>query len=661
MQSQDSQSDHLTDLPVFNSITDSSNSINKDAVLDQMEAKLGELLQTNQELYSVKTHNVTLKEMNMHLQTQLDQEKQLSEQIITRLREENSEKSSQIADMKDKLDEYAKKSEQLFSNNELLVQKLQESENEHQIKMNEQTNELDSLKSSLENKVSEINELKKELDDMKSQNSSHSETILQTRIENEKLAAQKTSEAKENQNLKENIEQLTRELTSKKQKYQQLKETHQQLMLTNNKYENEIIKLKQKNQIYKERAAALDNNLQQAKTMIRQVLNCQAPRFKSIDDLIASHRNQIEEINELRGKMKSQEKAMKKIAFAIQKYEEKVTELNEIVDNTKITNSEMQTKIDDQTKQIQLLELKNQAKVRKLSILPVYEKVINNLNDKIDSIAEIVQPEECEMSIRTLLIFVIMLKRWKSLVGLLPKNFINDSRNWWWMNSKERSKTIVADVDYLVTSLKDEIEKYKAISTELQKEIGQYQNNLHAAEEQSLKSTQTIQSSSKTIAELQAQVQELTKLTEDQVSNADHQNLIDKHAKTKMKLKDCRETIKEKETEIKNLKTELAKTETELSSQYMKSKQKDRLLEDAKYQLYNAQNGITHLQNGYNMKTREVLSLERGIQKEQNNIIGYNAQNSILALENRRLNFQIAKQNRLLTSSPPDHQYVESK
>ena len=93
----------------------------------------------------------------------------------------------------------------------------------------------------------------------------------------------------------------------------------------------------------------------------------------------------------------------------------------------------------------------------------------------------------------------------------------------------------------------------------------------------------------------------------------------------------------------------------------MKSKQKDRLLEDAKYQLYNAQNGITHLQNGYDMKTREVLSLERGIQKEQNNVIGYNAQNSILALENRRLNFHIAKQNRLLTSSPPDHQYVESK
>jgi hypothetical protein len=83
------------------------------------------------------------------------------------------------------------------------------------------------------------------------------------------------------------------------------------------------------------------------------------------------------------------------------------------------------------------------------------------------------------------------------------------------------------------------------------------------------------------------------------------------------------------------------------------SRQRDRTLDEYKAQLFKAQEGIAHLKEGNSLKTKEVLSLERGIERNKKRADHFASENDVLALENRRMQIRIEQERH--STRNPDH------
>lgn len=661
MHTQELKSSTFNSNPIFQSTTSkSTNTIDKDTIIDNLQEQMGDYLQKNQELCSIRNQIEMIKKQNISLQSQLDQEKLISKQV-PELQKEISEKSSIIVSLTKQVDDLKQANESLNSKVESLKQKidqiLQDSEKELKQKVIIQTNE---LRSTIEIKNNEIQSMKKLINELKAQNTSNNESIIQEKIEKERLVAMKADKEKQNAQFKEEIDRLTNKFRLFKEKHQKEKENTNNLMINLNKCQNEIAKYKQKEQFAKERNEKLEKGLQEAKSVIKSILSIRNPQFETIDELNNYIIQKKDENKALKNEIKDHKKTLKRFAVAIQNYEEQVSVLTESLANVKTADATLKSKYETQTCDFEKLNRKVQILRRKLAIIPVYENVTADLRNRLQEIISVVRPEVPEVTVRSLAVFVIMLKRWSSLPSISPKTYVKDSRNWWWMNPPDSQKLTSHDVKFLITSLKGEINKYKKLSEQLQYQIEQYDQQLKDSKKSVKSSTKTIRYNAHKIADLESQIEELQKLANyDIKSNSDYQKLIEKLRDTEIELEETQEKLRESEVEISDLQINLSKTKQQLSNQCLLTKQKERALEDTKYQLYGAQNGIINLKQGNNMRTKEILALERGIYKEQKKSALSNTQNAILTLENRRMNFQIANQNREMMSNSPDHQFVE--
>lgn len=664
MQSQELKSSTFSSNPVIQTTTTSKtvDSLDKDAIIDNLQEQMGDYLQKNQELCSVRNQIEIIKEKNISIQSQLDQEKIISKQVPV-LQKEIEEKSSIIINLTNQIKDLKKTNESLNSKIENMNQKieqiLQDSENEVKQKVMFQTSE---LRSTVQIKNNEIKSLKQQIDELKAQNNSSNESIIQEKIEKERLVALQADKEKQNVQFKEEIARLTNKFRLFKEKHQKEKENSNNLMVNLNKCQNEIAKYKQKEQFAKERNEKLENGLNEAKSIIKRILSIRNPQFETIDELNKYIIQKKDENKILKNEIKNQKKTLKRFAVAIQNYEEKISILNENLANLKTVDATLKTKYETQTGDFDKLNRKLLFFKRKLSIIPVYENVTADLRHRLIEINSVVHPEIPEVTVRSLTIFIIMLKRWSTLPSISPKTYVNDSRNWWWMNTPESQKLTSFDVNFLISSLKNEVEKYKKLTERLQYQIEQYEQQLKESKKSAKSSHKTIHYNSKKIADLESQVEELQRLANYDINeNSDYQKLIEKLKNTETELEETQEKLRESEVEISDLQISLSKTKAQLSNQCLLTKQKERALEDTKYQLYNAQNGIINLKQGNNMRTKEILALERGIYREQKKSTLSNTQNAILTLENRRMNFQIANQNREMMSNTPDHQFVEQQ
>ncbi|OHS93044.1 hypothetical protein TRFO_12040 [Tritrichomonas foetus] len=641
-----------------NTLTTSSDSINKDSIIDQMQEKIGELLHTNEELCNVKNQLEMQKEKNITLQTQLDHERQLSQQKIAQMDEENTEKSEIIAELKMQINELTKNKEFLEGNINQLEKKVDEINQNSDNKIIQQVSyQTGELKATIESRNQEIKELKTQIQTLKEKHSSSNEEINKSRIENERLQASKFEKEREIQQCKEEIKKLRNKFTGIKERHQKEKENNQKLMIDLNDCQNEILKYKQKEEISRERIEKLEKDLKESDSLINQVLAL-SPGFSNIDNALKYFVEKVDECQILKQELKSQRRTLKKFAFAIQKYESKLEMTQKSSEKVKSTNTALLNKCEEQQKQINLLKNNMERYQRRISILPVYENINSELKDRLNDIIRTIHPDVSELTFRNLMVFVIMLKRWKTLPGT-QHNYVKDSRNWWWMNHNESQKLTGNDIINNINNLKDEIEKSRIHAEDLKLQNERYQNELQTAKLSAEKTDQMLKSDAEKIADLENQIADLQKASETKISSETLTDLSTKLSKTKKKLMNARLKLKENDLEISNLQVSLSQTKQQYNHQCILTKQHERSLENTKYQLYNAQNGIITLQQGNNMKTKEILALERGIAKEHRSAITSQTQNTVLNIENRRLNFQVSRQNKLMTMSPPDHQSVE--
>jgi hypothetical protein len=77
------------------------------------------------------------------------------------------------------------------------------------------------------------------------------------------------------------------------------------------------------------------------------------------------------------------------------------------------------------------------------------------------------------------------------------------------------------------------------------------------------------------------------------------------------KYDEAKEALKQKATENELLQKELLETKQKLTHQMTITRQKERFLDDARFDLYQAHDAMDHWRQGNAAKTKEILTLER--------------------------------------------------
>jgi uncharacterized membrane protein YccC len=144
-----------------------------------------------------------------------------------------------------------------------------------------------------------------------------------------------------------------------------------------------------------------------------------------------------------------------------------------------------------------------------------------------------VNGEEPVISIRTLILLIISLKRWKGLPGL-PTSYAGDTRHWWWLqNNSVSPEQIVERIHYLSEELTESKEDNKI----LKRTSEQARAELEQVREESEETVRAFQIETEKVPKLQRQLADLSKALEAKIDPEDFGRLNDKLVRTKEKLK----------------------------------------------------------------------------------------------------------------------------
>ena len=657
---QSNSQSYLNNIQLFQSSNGLTDSINKDTIIDQMQEKIGDLLRVNEQLNNVNNQYEKQKEQYILLQNKYEKDSQSSQQRISKLEEESAEKSDIIDSLKHEISNLNDNKQELNHTISSLRQQIEQIQKDSAIEIKKQVQwQTAELKTSLDIKQKEVQDLIDQNNQLKSQLSAHDETISKSRIENQELLIIKNEKERENDQIKSEIVKLRNKLSIIKQKQQKESEQYQKKLLELNSFQFEIANLKQKEALCKEKIKRLNGNLIEANNVIQKLLSIEGG-FNSPDKLIEFVQNKNKTVNTLQKEIKSQRKTLKKFALAIQKYEQKLTSLQTNLSASKSQNKELAGKCEEQTNQIESLTATNEKYKQKLVFVQVYENIVNELRRRIAEIVDTVNATEKiestneyedalrmntkEIKLHHLIITIIMFKRWKSLPGFTPRVYVKDSRNWWWMRSRDKLTGI--HVVALIAALRDNIKREKSKISDLKSQIQSLENDIESIKNERQTNEQEFKSKLDQIAELENELEYIKHINKDKVALEVYNELSEKMESKKKKLTSTKSKLKEKEVEVSKLQESLNKAQQDYNNQCLQTKQRELSLEDLKYQLYTCQNNLNNLQQSNEMKTKDILALERVNRKERKGRTAAQTQNTVLSVENKRLNFQVSRQNR---------------
>jgi chromosome segregation ATPase len=243
-----------------------------------------------------------------------------------------------------------------------------------------------------------------------------------------------------------------------------------------------------------------------------------------------------------------------------------------------------------------------------------------------------------------------MLLRWRRLPGS-SRDYVTDPRNFWWVRGKELN---AMEMIQCATALKQEVSEREKSNRELTDSLEQLREEAQVLEEKMKQQEVALEDQSRRRAELGEELETATRTIAAKIDPQVHQEVTEKLARMTGKYDEAKETLKQNAAQTELLQKELLETKQKLTHQMAITRQKERLLDDAKFDLYQAHHGIAHWKQGNATKTKEILALERRLQNQGRATRLMTAENDILALENRRMTFQMGRAKK--PSDPPDHQ-----
>lgn len=632
--------------PVFRSFngfpisSETTESRDKDTLIDEMQAKFGELLKVNEELCAARNEIESLKEIIGQRQQDLDKQADGFKRRISELEDNLQEASDTIANQKQRIADLKDDNSRLESENAELKQKLatmiQNSDSETRHKVDTQTGE---LRATVADKDREIAVLKQKLSELKTRQASSSDSVEHHKIENDKLQSRVERQQTEIDKHVEEKSKMNVRLQKQKEVIASLEQRTKELELELTATKSEVKNLKERELLGKEKLGKKDADCFVAREEVQRVLSI-SPGFKDIDELIDYMTKTSKETASLKEDVKQSHASLKKCLRRIKRYEAALQEADKRVDEAELKARSFQDEMRSKCRQADRLTKENERYQRRLRILPVFDKANSMLNQRLSRIRESIRGEEDITSVKTLTAAVIMITRWRHLVGTEEK-YTDDSRNWWWMNpdnsyqvTTERIAEKITALDHEVSQLREETNMLKeSLQSEKQKVKAAHSETEAAKRECDVQIAQNHQ--------LQSQIEDLQAELETKIDPQVHQKTLAELKVIKEKYKKAKVAAKQNDMEMTNLQMSLSQARQKLNEQITLTRKKERSLKDAQIELFQAQEGIAYWRQGNAAKTKDLLALERGLTREQRTSAAVRMQNDVLALEHRKLGMQV--------------------
>ncbi|EAY16761.1 hypothetical protein TVAG_447190 [Trichomonas vaginalis G3] len=429
------------------------NSPTKEALIDKMQVKFGQMLKDNQELYTIKTQNEKLKSIIENLEKQLESTKQDLQTALNQKEEEKNRYEERILQLSDQIHLLEAKNIELTQENERLKDTIH-TEREFSISeiQNQKTKARDDLSSRIAMKDQQINELKSIIKDL-SDDSSSSNSALQAKIEEtRKLKRIQSDLDTKLQNQNKIITNLTDELNNTKKdkeaQEQQVKDTLQQLSDLQNQFtkSHEIIKAQnEENKKLKQSITSQESGIQRIASLL--------PSSKTSDDCVIAIKHMIEENQQLQNDMNIATQRLKKAADVIRQNQELITALSQDIDAERMKNIHLKKVIEDgESKNERLInQVKAYTQIR--SVTTSLEGAFQKLSKQFESFQE--ELGRPKLTLKSIINTAILVRRWNYLIGT-DQYYVSDQRNWWWLDSSMYHTTSIDIIKNYISKIADE-------------------------------------------------------------------------------------------------------------------------------------------------------------------------------------------------------------
>ena len=239
--------------------SDTSDTRDKDTLIDEMQAKFGELLKVNEDLCAARNEIEVLKESLSHKEKECDEKLQVYRDQIAQFEETVKEDQEVIADQKTQIEDLMEDNRNLKATVAELKQRIanmeQNSDNEVQHKVDTQTGQ---LRATVEDKDRQIRNLKQQLEALQTVHVSSSESVEQQRIENDRLQSHIERQTKEIDRHKEEKSKMNKRLQKQKETIESLEQRNRELEVELTAQRSEVKHMKERELLSKEKLGKKD-------------------------------------------------------------------------------------------------------------------------------------------------------------------------------------------------------------------------------------------------------------------------------------------------------------------------------------------------------------------------------------------------------------------
>jgi chromosome segregation ATPase len=620
--------------------------------MDEMQEKIGELLQRGQDLCSARNQIDILTRQLTEQEQQFQQERDQVGLTIRKLERRKAQDAETIGDLQRQVQQLNDDGAQLMRANQDLKAQLSEAlqHREKEAVIRQQFERATAQhKATIASNDQTIQKLRLQVGKLKAANSLSGDELALRQTENERLTAEVRRREREKETAKQQTENLTQTVKELRLKLDEELSANQIMSQSFDDAQQEISKLRAEAEAMIQTIETKTAELEDAHKAIHRVLAF-PPGFQDVDafhDFIRAKDDVISALEEEIGKANV---AIKKCWKRIRRLEAQASSRQRDYEQAEERAASLKAEMSRLTGLLADFERTSGWQARRLKAIPAYEKINRALLNQLAALRAALRGEEDVPSFKTLVLLSVMLLRWRRLPGS-SRDYLTDPRNFWWIRGKELN---AMEMIQCVTALKQEVSEREKSNRHLTDSLEQLREEVQVLEEKMKHQEVALEDQSRRRAELGEELETATRTIKAKIDPQVHQEVTEKLARMTGKYDEAKETLKQNAAKTELLQKELLETKQKLTHQMAITRQKERLLDDAKFDLYQAHHGIAHWKQGNATKIKEILALERRLQNQGRATRLMTAENDVLALENRRMTFQMGRAKK--PSDPPDHQ-----
>ncbi|OHT06843.1 hypothetical protein TRFO_25094 [Tritrichomonas foetus] len=631
----------------------SSSANDKETIIDQYQEKMVDMLACQKELCTVKTHlskvidesksnEIRLKQIILEKETKLEE---ASKRIQDLENENNSHmqndvtQSSKAAKWKARcrqLQEIIDKQNKELQNKDETIKKQILEQKEIEKAARRQANE---LQKKLDYQVSQLSERKIELAELKQQSIISNESIINQQKQLDDVVRYKENLENQNSKLKEDKEMLKIQLKQSSDESVVHQATISDQLSSIQKLRKEKAKYKTECSDLKKAQINLKEQLERYTSLPKKIqeLEQSLEKSKKLYEKETRKTNNATNILSIITSLVGEAYRPKDIISNVQKVCQERDNLKQKLMN--LENSikgvdDLSNELSRQKETIINLQKRLDANKQRNIIIKSIEKARKAANEQMTHYANSFGFDKEKINMRSLIITVLLGSRLSKMMKSIHSNYeyVTDNRNWWWMNSTEheKMKSLLSESAGKLTAYQNQTEDLSKTNSELKEHIGKIEEEMMIKDKQ-------IDENKKSLIFLRNEIHRLNDELSNLIDPETYSELQNNYVIIKKQLKEFRcheqQLIQEKKL-LSDQIEELTITNIDQSNEITVLQEE---IEIAQAKIEKLTEDIRILEKSQMAKTKELLSLERGIMKVKASNDRNTAQCKALAIENQHL------------------------